>query len=347
MKQSGLVFDCALFLLLSVPLTTNNQAAETQQGDLDQSGIIDAADQVILSNYLAGNLDSIPAQFGQFYEYNPIVKILRLVPGGTFTQGSPPDEPCRMEMEAQFTHTLTLAMSVMETEVTRQMWADLRAVQPTLPADPTDAAHGAGMTNPVQSVTWYEAVLYANLLAAQQGLTRCYYTDAGFTTPVTASNYTTGPFYCDFNANGYRLPTEGEWEYFCRAGATTPFWIPEPNYNSGNCAACTSGLLPNLESAAVFCANNPGGTAAVATKEANPWGLYDTHGNVWEWCWDWFGDYPSGSATDYRGAAAGSRRMNHGGGWNTGPNGCRSDHRGNYYPDGRLDHLGFRLVRSL
>ena len=344
MRETGLIGRCALWLFL---LAGGSQAAGIQAGDLDVSGAIDAADMVILANYLAGNLAAFPAQNGQIYAIDPIVGIIRVVAAGTFTQGSPLDEECRdgAGVEAQFAHILTLNLAVMETEVTRQMWADLRATQPTLPSDPTDTDFGAGMDNPVQMVTWCEAVLFANLLSAERGLTRCYYADAGFTTPITSSNYTTGPFYCDFTATGYRLLTEGEWEYCCRAGTATPFWIAEPNFDGGKCSVC-DGMLPILQTAAVFCLYNAGGTAEVATKQSNPWGLYDTHGNVWEWCWDWYGTYPS-SATDYRGAASGSYRVNRGGSWSSFAHSCRSAYRNSYTPDSRYNVLGFRLARGL
>jgi len=316
------------------------------KGDLNQDGVVDTVDAALLVNLQAGNLETLYAA-GDFYQVDRIVGVLRFVPAGTFTQGSPADEPCRQSDETQFSHTLTRNLAVMETEVTRQMWADLRAAQPTLPADPTDTTYGAGMSNPVQNNTWYEAVLFANLLSLQQGLTRCYYTDAGFTTPIDATNYTAGDYHCDFDATGYRLLTEGEWEYCCRAGTTTPFWIAEPNYNSGNCSSCTSGLFPNLESVAVFCANEPGSTVEVATKLSNPWGLYDTHGNVFEWCWDWHDTYPTGSATDHPGAGSGSSRVNRGSAWNGLTWGCRSAYRSKRTPGYRSYNLGFRLARTV
>jgi len=311
-------------------------------GDLNGDGTVNSADAVKLQNYLAGNIGTL-----HWAETDSIVGDLMYVPAGTFGQGSPSDEPCRDSDETQFTHTLTRNLAVMATEVTRQMWADLKAVQPTLPVDPTDTNYGAGMTNPVQKITWYEAVLCANLLSVQRGLTRCYYIDAGFTTPVDATNYTTGPFYCDFEAGGFRLLSEGEWEYCCRAGTGTPFWIAEPNYSSDNCESGTSGLLPSLETAAVFAANSLASTATVATKPPNPWGLHDIHGNVSEWCWDCMGTYPVGSSTNYAGPASGSSRVKRGGGWNTGANACRSAMR-DYSPAGyRSFGAGFRLARSL
>jgi len=283
---------------------------------------------------------------GDVVQTDSIVGILRYVPKGYFTQGSPTDEPCRGSDETQFTHTLTRSIAVMQTEVTRQMWADLLAAQPSLPADPTDTNYGVGINNPVQNTTWYEAVLVANLLSLEQGLTRCYYTDAAFTTPVAATNYTAGPFYCNFAASGYRLLTEGEWEYCCRAGTATPFWIAETNFTSGNCGNFSPGLFAALETAAWYW-DNSSSTSPVATKLPNPWVLSDVHGNVWEWCWDWCGAYPAGSATDHEGAASGSFRMFRGGGWDQSAGFCRSAFRGGNFPGTRYYFLGFRLVRTI
>jgi len=324
------------------------QWAPVVKGDLNGDGAVDATDSVTLQNYLAGNLKTLYLA-GDLVGTDSIVEELIFVPAGTFTQGSPADEPCRESNETQFTHTLTRDIAVMVTEVTRQMWANLRAAQPTLPADPTWTTYSAGMTNPVQSDTWYEALLFANLLSLQQGLTRCYYTDAGFNTPIDASNYTAGNYYCDLDAGGYRLPTEGEWERCCRAGTGTPFWIAEPNYTAGNCGSSSPGLFAALETAAWFQANSSSFDASspVATKLPNAWGLYDTHGNVWEWCWDCYDSYPSGNATDYEGAASGFLRVFRGGGWGINAGYCRSAIRYGQDPVSRSFDLGFRLAKSL
>ena len=329
-------------------------ASESVQGDLDGSGTIDAVDLVLLANLQAGNVDTVPGQFGQLWEVDPVVGALRRIPAGTFTQGSPVGEPCREPyypgIEAQFDHSLTRNLAVMETEVTRQMWADLRAAQSTLPADPTNLSWGSGMDNPVQSVNWRETLLFANLLSLQVGLTRCYYKSADFSVPLDATNYGSGQYYCDWDADGYRLPTEAEWERCCRGGTATPFWIAEPNYTADTCNGSSPGLFPALETAAWFY-DNAGSLLSslpVGMKPANPWGLYDTHGNVWEWCWDWYQlAYPAGSATDYTGPASGSMRIQRGGSWDTYAQGCRSAFRNWYDPGTRGFSAGFRLVRSV
>ncbi len=279
-----------------------------------------------------------------------IVGNMRYVPGtgaGGFIQGSPNDEPCRSMNEGpQFIHILTRNVAVMETEVSRQMWADLRSVQATLPADPSNTAYSPTLAHPVQHITWFESILFCNLLSLHNGVKRCYYTDAGFTDPITASNYTTGPFYCNFDATGYRLPTEGEWEYFCRAGTTEPFSCNEMNYTYWNCGSCTAGTHLTLEQYCVFCANDPGTSAIAGSKLPNPWNLKDVHGNVWEWCWDrWSGAYPSSAQKDYAGPATGSSRVRRGGSWGNRAKRCRSASRLNDRPRIRDVHLGLRVVR--
>jgi formylglycine-generating enzyme required for sulfatase activity len=280
---------------------------------------------------------------------DPVAGNLRYVPADTFVQGSPAGEPCRADNETQFDHMLTHSLAVMETQVSRQMWANLRAKQPTLPADPTDTEFGAGSDNPVQSVTWHEAVLFANLLSVERELTPVYYVDAALTQPVTTSNYQTNDVYAARDVSGYRLPTEGEWEYFARAGTAGPFSVDEPNYSAETCgaASCTAGVLPDLESAAWFCANWGGQTQPVGLKAANPWGLKDVHGNVWEWVWDRWGDYPGGIREDYAGPATGDYRVLRGGAWFLEAQYLRSARRQFLVPQSRWDGIGFRLVRSV
>jgi formylglycine-generating enzyme required for sulfatase activity len=278
---------------------------------------------------------------------DPIVGAVHFVPAGSFTQGSPVGEACRAGNEGQFTHTLTADLLVMETEVTRAMWASLKAVQSTLPADPTDTAQGSGTSNPVQNVTWFEAALFANLLSAQNGFTPCYYSDAALTAVLEAADDPNAEVFCDWSADGYRLPTEGEWEYFARAGTTGAFSFSESNYGTPTCNNCAAGALPALEAAAWFCANGGNSTHPVGRKAANPWGLRDIHGNVWEWCWDWWGDYPAGNQTDYKGPGPGAvPKVARGGGWGSWPSQVRSAQRGSGGHGDRDPNIGFRLVRS-
>ena len=140
------------------------------------------------------------------------------------------------------------------------------------------------------------------------------------------------------NWMGCRLPSEAEWEYACRAGKTTPF---NTDNNLTTNQANYNGNYPYN--------NNPNGndlqkTMPVGSYSPNSWGLNDMHGNVWEWCSDWYGSYPSSSQTNPTGASSGSIRVNRGGSWYYGAQYCRSANRLSYAPSYRSGNLGFRLV---
>jgi formylglycine-generating enzyme required for sulfatase activity len=130
----------------------------------------------------------------------------------------------------------------------------------------------------------------------------------------------------------YRLPTESEWEYACRAGSSTAYCFGEDEARLGEYAW--------------YGKNSGNKTHPVGQKKPNAWGLYDMHGNVWECCSDWFGEYPSGAVTDPTGASTGSSRVRRGGGWNFGAANCRSASRYWYDPSIRDDERGFRLALS-
>ncbi|MBN1880310.1 SUMF1/EgtB/PvdO family nonheme iron enzyme [bacterium] len=265
---------------------------------------------------------------------------------GSFIQGSPDAEPCRWEGEGpQHQVTLTRGFNMMTTEVTRQLWADLAAVQSSLPTDPS-SEFSPSMDHPADQVLWYEAILFANLLSIQNGMTQCYYSDEAFTAPITSDDYLYGPFFCNFGASGYRLPTEAEWEYAARAGTTGIFSCEELNFSGATCFVCAPGSFTTLEQHAVFCANYPGGAAVSGSKLQNPWGLFDIHGNLAEWCWDWMSDYTADPIIDPTGAATGFNRIAKSGAWTGYPSTVRSAWRGPAAPDSR-SVIGFRLIQTV
>ena len=186
---------------------------------------------------------------------------------------------------------------------------------------------------PVEQVTWYDAVEFCNKLSVLEGLTPVY-TITGRTPkngyPITAAAVT-----ADFTKNGYHLPTEAQWEYACRAGSTGYYSIDI----LGN--EVTSS---NLGEYAWSYTNSDSKTHEVGKKTANAFGLYDMHGNVWEWCWDLYGTYPSEPKTDYTGTVVGSDRAVRGGGWGDSAEYGVFSARGSYYPGGWNRGLGFRLV---
>jgi formylglycine-generating enzyme required for sulfatase activity len=241
--------------------------------------------------------------------------------GGTFTMGSPANEPEREDDEVQ--HQVTVRAFYMgKYEVTQKEYEEVMGTNPS---------DFKGPNLPVENVSWFDAVEYCNKRSQKEGLTPAYaISGAGDNRAVTWNR----------NANGYRLPTEAEWEYACRAGTTTPF---STGNNITTDQANYDGNYPyNNNAKGTFREK----TTPVGSFAPNPWGLYDMHGNVWEWCWDWYGDYSSGAQTNPVGAASGSARVVRGGGWCYVAFGARSAFRNYSYPFERYYDYGFRLVRG-
>jgi formylglycine-generating enzyme required for sulfatase activity len=178
-----------------------------------------------------------------------------------------------------------------------------------------------GDTLPVENVTWYEAVEFCNMLSLQEGLTPAY--------KVTKKAVT-----CDFNANGYRLPTEAEWEYAAKGGNKDYLVF---RYSGGD----------KLDEVAWHYGNSGNKTHPVGTKAPNSLGIYDMSGNVWEWCWDLFGSYSSRDQADPKGPSRGATRVRRGGAWYFGGPFLRSSVRGDFLPGNRSSYLGFRVCRSI
>ncbi|MCX5656031.1 MAG: formylglycine-generating enzyme family protein [Planctomycetota bacterium] len=158
----------------------------------------------------------------------------------------------------------------------------------------------------------------------------------GATNPVETVSWNDATEFCkklsEKTRQAVRLPTEAEWEYACRAGTATAFSFGDADSALGDYAWYSA---------------NSGSTHPVGQKKPNAWGLYDMHGNVWEWCADWYADYPKGAATDPQGAASGSQRVLRGGSWGSSADSCRAAGRNGHDPDGRFNRGGFRVVVSV
>lgn len=244
----------------------------------------------------------------------PMVKVA----AGTFTMGSSPYELGRDDDE--LAHQVTLsAYWVGATEVTRGQW---RAV---MGSDAPDCYDGCTDAHPVVQVSWIDAVGFANALSRQLGLGECH-------------KDVYGDWSWEPGCDGFRLPSEAEWENAARAGTTTP-------YSFGTvddlCANANGG-----HSWSRSCSDDFSGLAPVKSFPANPWGIYDMHGNAREWIWDWDGDYSAGAVVDPRGPTYGSSRCLRGGSFENDDRFLRSAFRDSISPTVRSGNMGFRVVRS-
>jgi len=242
---------------------------------------------------------------------------------GTFMMGSPPDEPGRDDDEDQHQVTLTHGFYLAVAEVTQGEWRSIMGNNPSY------FSH-CGKDCPVETVSWKDCQEFIQRLNERE------------------------------KAHKYRLPTEAEWEYACRAGSKTELY-------TGSMKVLGDNNAPALDDIAWYggnsCAKYEGtfdcsgwsekqyacprcGTHPVGGKKPNAWGLYDMPGNVWEWCQDWYEEYAAGHLTDPKGPSSGEDRVCRGGSWDSFALGCRAATRYSEVPDYKDHLMGFRLVRS-
>ena len=235
--------------------------------------------------------------------------------GGTFLMGSPETEKGRNFTDEGPQHQVTVSSFFLAKYPVTQ--AEYEAVMGENPS------HHVNPNNPVEKVTWLNAVDYCNKRSIKEGLTPVYTIEGN---KVTWNR----------PANGYRLPTEAEWEYACRAGTQTPFYTGDRLEDAG----WYRGNTRNMETLA----RSP---FPVGLKKPNDFGLYDMHGNVLEWCWDFFAPYTAEAKVDPTGPATGDRRVYRGGCWDFEELNCRSAYRFRQHVNFRFFYNGFRVARSL
>jgi len=254
------------------------------------------------------------------------------IKGDSFTMGSPESEPQRSNDEVQ--HEVTLSDFYMgKYEVTQ---AEYKAIMGNNPS------YFKGDNLPVEKVSWYDAVEFCNKLSEKAGLQPYYHIDKNTKDLNNKNENDDIKWTVTINkgVKGYRLPTESEWEYAARAKTNTPFAFGE---NITTDQANYDGNYPyndNLKGEYLE------KTVPVNSFKPNPWGLYNMHGNVYEWCWDWYHSYDTDISNNPTGYISGDYRVVRGGSWNDGAKSCRSAYRSYNRPSDRDNYIGFRLSRN-
>ncbi len=228
-------------------------------------------------------------------------KMVYILPG-TFIMGSPVSAKWRQSDELQHKVTIAKGFYLGITEITQGQWC-------TIMGNNSARFKNCGDNCAVAKVSWEDCQEFIKKLNQKEKI------------------------------DAYRLPSEAEWEYACRAGTDTPFFF-------GECLSTDqANYRGNLQLSGCATGKYRGEIIPVRNFPPNAWGLYDMHGNASEWCQDWYGNYPSDSVTDPKGPLSGSHRVCRGGGWNNSAHICRSAYRSLSRPDERNSSLGFRLAR--
>ena len=263
---------------------------------------------LVFATLVFSSLSPLPVNALEKIITNSIGMEFVLIPGGTFKMGSPQDEPNRERNEIEHQVTISKPFYMQTTEVTVKQWRAVMGKRFFFKKKGTDDM-------PVVKVSWQDCIDFTEKLNA-------------------------------LNEGVYRLPTEAEWEYACRAGTTTAFaWgktIDCKDAMYGNNTLKMDVCVDYVESKGLP-ADKP---ALVKSYKPNAWGLYDMGGNIWEWCQDWYGPYGKDAVVDPKGPRSGDYRVRRGGSWyGTGAR-CRCANRNRSNPANRYQTTGFRLVRE-
>ena len=274
---------------------------------------------------------------------------MALIPQGSFTMGDSLDGSSDAP-----TRTVTLdAFYMGKYEVTKAEWDEVRTWGLSNGYTDLSAGSGKASNHPVQTITWYMMVKWCNARSQKEGLTPVYYTNDAQTTIYKTGSVNVTNAQVKWTANGYRLPTEAEWEKAARGGLSGKRfpWGDTISHSQANYYASSSysydssGLVNNNHP--TYATGSSPYTSPAGAFAANGYGLYDMAGNMEEWCWDWYGTYAAGSQTNPRGSTSGAGRVYRGGYWNVNASACRVAYRGpTGGPSISGNYFGFRVARS-
>ena len=270
--------------------------------------------------------------FGEGDAIGPVPAGFVRIDAGAFVMGSPVDEPGRDSSEVGHRVTLSRPFEICDHEVTQAEWQEVMGWN--------DSAFRGGR-RPVETLSWYDAIDYCNRRSLRDGRTPAYVIaidgaarlDGGLRRATVGWNR---------EADGYRLPTEAEWEYVCRAGTASAFFNGPITASEDRCEQD-----PGLEGAGWYCANAGVATHPVKEAQANPWQLHDLHGNVAEWCWDGWQELDAAAVADPAGADSSEYRVHRGGHWLSSAARCRSAARGRAVLSQASAQIGLRVVRGV
>ncbi len=246
-----------------------------------------------------------------------------MIPKGKFVMGNTGNYIGYPEEKPVHSVEISSDFLMSKYEITQKIYKTIMGINPS---------NFKGDSLPVEMISWEDAIEFCNKLSDYFNFEKCYLIEVD---PKSQNKSIS----CNWTANGFRLPTEAEWEYAAKANTNSDY------YNGDLLESDCTPLDSNLNLIAWYCGNAKSNTANVGLKQANSFGLFDMSGNVWEWCWDYFGIYSTDFTIDPTGPINGTSRVLKGGSWVSNPYFCRPSLRYSF-PEGRSNSFGIRVVRK-